>query len=165
MDANNLFDAIGYFKDLCSKNKLAVANNFFPCVCSGINTLEDVMTNFRSQSAFLCVDDTNDGATEQTSGGYFKKRTFTVFLLKQYKLNDMADRQKSLDVCRQLYRQIHSRMIIDKENLNNELVYLNTENILSREFGEFFMSGCTGLYFMTDVSEPINLQYNSDEWS
>ena len=33
-----------------------------------------------------------------------------------------------------------------------------------RELVEYFISGCTGLYFMIDVSEPIDLSYNADEW-
>ncbi len=164
MDAINLFDAIGYFKNLCSKNRLAKANDFYPCVCSGINSLEEVLEQFRRKSAFFAVDDTNDGVTERRSGGFFKKRTFTIFLMKRYKFDDMADRQVALTICRRLSRQIHSRMLRDRENMNNELVYLNTDNVYSRELGEFFINGCTGLYFMVDVSEPIDLSYNADDW-
>ncbi len=164
MDTNNLFDAIAYFKGLCNKNKLAKTNSFYPCTCSGINSLEEVLQAFRRESAFFAVDDTNDGVTERRSGGFFKKRTFTIFVMKRYKYDDMADRQSQLDTCRQLYRQIHSRMLLDRENMNNELVYLNTDNVYSRELGEYFISGCTGLYFMVDVSEPINLKYDKDEW-
>ena len=67
MDTINLFDAIGYFKSMCLKNKLAKTHGFFPCVCSGINSLEEVLENFRRQSAFFAVDDTNDGVTERCS--------------------------------------------------------------------------------------------------
>lgn len=164
MDTNNLFDAITYFKGLCNKNKLAKANAFYPCVCSGINSLEEVLQAFRREAAFFAVDDTNDGVTERRSGGFFKKRTFTIFIMKRYKYDDMADRQLQLDTCRQLYRQVHSRMLLDRENMSNDLVYLNTDNVYSRELGEYFISGCTGLYFMIDVSEPINLKYDKDEW-
>jgi hypothetical protein len=165
MDNINLFDAHAYFKGLCAKNKLAVANNFYPCSCSGIDTLEDVVTNIRTKSAFCCVDDTNDAVVEQINGGYFNHRVFTVFLLKRCKLNDMESRQKSLDICRQLFRQFHSRMIIDKNGLNDELIYLNTDRIPSREIGKYFMNGCTGLYFMVDIQEPTELIYNKDEWN
>ncbi len=164
MDAVNLFDAIGYFKNMCSGNRLAKAHNFYPCVCSGINSLEEVLENFRRQSAFFAVDDTNDGVTERRSGGYFKKRTFTIFIMKRYTFNDMEDRQRALDICRQLARQVHSRMLLDGEDLTNDLIYLNTDNVYSRELGEYFINGCTGLYFMIDVSEPIDLSYNADEW-
>ena len=164
MDAVNLFDAIGYFKNMCNRNRLAKAHNFYPCICSGINSLEEVLENFRRQSAFFAVDDTNDGVTERRSGGYFKKRTFTIFIMKRYTFNDMEDRQRALDICRQLARQIHSRMLLDGEDLTNDLIYLNTDNVYSRELGEYFINGCTGLYFMIDVSEPIDLSYNEDEW-
>lgn len=164
MDAINLFDAIGYFKNMCQRNKLAKAYNFYPCACSGINSLEGVLENFRKQSSFFAVDDTNDGVTERRSGGFFKKRTFTIFIMKRYAFGDMSDRQASLDICRQLARQVHSRMLLDREDLSNDLIYLNTDNVYSRELGEYFINGCTGLYFMIDVSEPIDLSYNADEW-
>lgn len=164
MGTNNLFDAISYFKGMASKNKLAKVLGFYPCTCSGMNSLEDVLANFRTKSAFLAVDDTNDGVTERRSGGFFKKRTFTIFLLNKYRYDDMADRQQSLDVCRQIYRQIHSRLLVDKERMSNSLVYLNVDNIYTRELGEYFISGCTGLYFMVEVSEPINLMYDELEW-
>lgn len=68
MDTSKFFDGHAYFKELTEKNKLAKANSFFPCSCSGINSLQDVLDNFRKQSAFVCVDDTNDAATEQIGG-------------------------------------------------------------------------------------------------
>ena len=170
MDAINFFDGHEYFKDLTEKNKLAKANAFFPCSCSGINSLQDVLENFRKQSAFVCIDDTNDASTEQIGGGWFKKRTFTVFLLIRYKFDDMKDRAEKLDICRhdicrQIFRQFHSRMIRDKylyEDMDKS--FLNVSRIYARELGEYFISGCTGLYFMTEISEPINLCYKEDEW-
>lgn len=165
MDAINFFDGHEYFKDLTEKNKLAKASAFFPCSCSGINSLQDVLEYFRKQSAFVCIDDTNDASTEQIGGGWFKKRTFTVFLLIRYKFDDMKDRAEKLDICRQIFRQFHSRMIRDKylyEDMDKS--FLNVSRIYARELGEYFISGCTGLYFMTEISEPINLCYKEDEW-
>lgn len=164
METNNLFDAIGYFKGAAAKNKLAKSNGFYPCSCSGINTLEEVLAKFKKESAFISVDDTNDGVTERRSGGFFKKRTFTVFIMKKYKYGDMNSRQASMDICRELSRQIHSRMLKDRENMGSKFIYLNTDNVYSRELGEYFINGCTGVYFMVDVSEPINLIYNAEEW-
>ena len=148
MDTSKFFDGHTYFKELTEKNKLAKANAFFPCSCSGINSLQDVLDNFRRQSAFVCIDDTNDAATEQIGGGWFKKRTFTVFLLIRYRYDDMTD-----------------RMIRDKyiyEDL--DLSFLNVSRIYTRELGEYFISGCTGLYFMAELTEPTDLCYKEDEW-
>ena len=55
-------------------------------------------------------------------------------------------------------------MIVDSKRMSNELIYLQTDNILSRELGQYFMNGCTGLYFMIDVSEPVDLKFDSAEW-
>ncbi len=139
-------------------------HGFHPCTVSGIEFLQEPLQQFRQKTAFLAVDDTNDATIVQQSGGWFKRRTFTVFLLMRYRMDDMADRRAKLDICREIYRQFVSRMIIDKEDLSNELVYLNTARIMSRELGTYFMSGCTGLYFMTDVLEPIDVMYNEKEW-
>lgn len=165
MDTSKFFDSHAYFKELTEKNKLAKANSFFPCSCSGINSIQDVLDNFRKQSAFVCVDDTNDAATEQIGGGWFKKRTFTVFLLIRYRYDDMTERAAKLDICRQLFRQFHSRMIRVKyiyEDL--DLSFLNVSKIYARELGEYFISGCTGLYFMVELTEPTDLCYKEDEW-
>jgi hypothetical protein len=159
-----LFDAIGYFKNLCSLNRLARKTGFYPCSCSGIDSLEEVLDLFRTHSCFFAVDDTNDGVTERRSGGFFKKRTFTVFLLHRYEFGNMSDREKALSICRELYRQIHSRLLVDKERFDNNLIYMNTENVFSRELGQYFLNGCTGLYFMFDVSEPLELIFNEEEW-
>ena len=164
MDTIHFFDGIAYFKALAEKNKLAKANKFFPCTCSGINSLEEVLQNLQRQSAFIAIDDTNDAAIEQRGGGWFKARTFTVFLMKRYKFGDMADRQQQLDTCRQLFRQIHSKLIIDKET-NDELMYMDVSRIYSREFGQYFINGCTGLYFMLTLHEPVDLRYNESEWT
>ncbi|MBR3896804.1 MAG: hypothetical protein IKJ42_07325 [Bacteroidaceae bacterium] len=164
MDAKRLFDAHTYFCNLCKSNRLTEQYGFHPCTVSGIGSLQEPLQQFRQKTAFLAVDDTNDAAIVQQAGGFFKKRTFTVFLLMRYRMDDMADRQTKLDICRNIFLQLISRMIIDKEDLSNELVYLNTARIMSRELGTYFMSGCTGLYFMTDVLEPVDVSYNEEEW-
>ena len=50
MDTSKFFDGHAYFKELTEKNKLAKANSFFPCSCSGINSLQDVLDNFRKET-------------------------------------------------------------------------------------------------------------------
>lgn len=166
MNDKIFFDAEEYFRTMCEQNKICTNSGFKFCTCSGIETLQGPLDSFRKSNAFFCVDDTNDGAMFQgRGGGWYKKRTFTVFILHRYKFNDMADRAEKLSLCRTLFRQICSRMLIDTDDFRNDLIYLHTDNILSRELGQYFMNGCTGLYFMIDVSEPVDLTYQADEWS
>lgn len=165
MDAKRFFDSETYFAGLCDMNRLAHAQGFKFCTCSGIESLQGPLDRFRTTNAFFCLDDTNDGQLFQgKNGGWFKQRTFTVFILHRYRFNDESDRAAKLAVCRSLFRQIMTKMIVDADDWRNELVYLHTENVLSRELGQYFLNGCTGLYFMIDVSEPVDLKYNIEEW-
>ncbi len=166
MDAKNLFDGETYFSGLCSANRFAVGHGFRFCTCSGIETLQGPLQKFRDTNAFFCFDDTNDGSMFQgKNGGWFKKRTFTVFIMHRYELKRETTRVEALAICRELFRQICSRMIVDSDSLDNDLIYLHTENILSRELGQYFLNGCTGLYFMIDVSEPVDLKFDESEWT
>lgn len=165
MDAKRFFDSEKYFASLCKGNRLAVERGFRFCTCSGIESLQGPLDRFKTASAFFCLDDTNDGALFQgRAGGWFKKRTFTVFFLHRYTFRDESDRAAKLSICRELFRQVMSRMLVDADDMQNELIYLHTDNVLSRELGQYFMSGCTGLYFMIDVSEPVDLKFDADEW-
>lgn len=165
MDAKTFFDSEEYFSDLCNRNRMAVDNGFQFCTCSGLESLQGPLERFKSTNAFFCLDDTNDGALFRgRGGGWYKKRTFTVFILHRYKFSDEQDRAHQLAICRDLFRQILSRMVVDADDLQNNLIYLHTDTILSRELGQYFMNGCTGLYFMIDVSEPVDLVFDKSEW-
>ncbi len=165
MDAKTFFDSESYFSSLCDCNLLAVENEFRFCTCSGIESLQGPLENFRTTNAFFCLDDTNDGRLFQgKNGGWFKLRTFTVFIMKRYTAGDERDRAAKLAICRDIFRQVMSRMLVDADDLKNELVYLHTGNVMSRELGQYFINGCTGLYFMIDVSEPVDLKYDRSEW-
>ena len=164
MDSKNLFDFHAYLHSLVEKNKLAQTAGFYPCACSGIGYLEDLLQEHRSHRAFVCVSDTSDDSTTRHSGGWFKRRVFTVFILHRYNTRSTADYRDKLSLCRELFRQLHSRFLVDESALQNELAYLNVEDIRSRELGGQFLNGSTGLYFMLAIDEPIDLQYNGDEW-
>ena len=165
MNAKTLFDYIAYFRGLWQQNKLAQSDGFKFCTCSGIETLQGPLQQFRTTSAFFCVDDTNDGATFRgRNGGWFKRRTITVFLMHRYSIKDMASYETALSKCRMLFQQLLTRMLIDEDALSNDMVYLRTESVLSRELGQYFLNGCTGLYFMIEVAEPVDLTYDATQW-
>ena len=120
MNAKQLFDYIGYFKGLWERNKLAQAEKFKWCTCSGIETLQGPLQQFRTANAFFCVDDTNDGATFRgRNGGWFKKRTVTVFLLHRYSMKDMSSYETALEKCRKLMQQLLTRMLTDEDALED----------------------------------------------
>lgn len=165
MDAIEFFDAEKYFGEMCAKNKLAQQNGFHFCTCSGIENLEGPLQEFSTEKAFFCIDDTNDGGfATGRSGGWHKKRIFTIFLLHRYNYGNEAERIAVLGLCRRLCRQLLTKLIKDSGNPDNEMVYLDVNTIMTRELGKYFMSGCTGCYFMVEMGEPVDLVYDPGEW-
>ena len=164
MNTKTLFDFVGYIKDLTKQNRLANDHQFVPCTCSGIGYLEDVLARLRSERAFVCVSDVCEESITRHGGGWFKRRVFTVFLLSRYNVRDTEDYHTKMNLCRELFRQFHSRFIVDEHRLQSELTDMAVDEIRSRELGGQFLNGCTGLYFMVALDEPTDLQYNQDEW-
>lgn len=164
MNAKTFFDFNAYMARLTRQNRLAKAEGFHPCDCSGIAHLEGILQNMRTKKAFVCTSDVAEESTVNRGGGYFKRRVFTVFIIKRFRTGDMASYSEALDTCRELMRQLHSKFIIDEADLQNDLVYLNVGNVKSRELGGQFLDSATGLYFTISMDEPTDLRYNADEW-
>lgn len=166
MNAKRLFNYIAYFQDLHEHNVLAQAKSFQFCTCSGPNQLQGALEQFRTANAFFIVDDTCDGRiTRQRNGGYFNARVLMVYLLHRYNLKSMDSYQTALNTCRALLQQLMSRMIIDEDALSNEMVYLRTDSLRTNEIGQYFLNGCTGLYFRVEVYEPVDLTYDAAQWT
>lgn len=164
---DNIFNAFDYFELLGRQNKLAQEEGFKVGRCSGIGGLQDMMRDFRTQSRYILVDDTTSENTFSSGVGYFRKSVYTVFIVAPYRADDMADRERQLNLCRRLFRQMHSRLLHDREEMayGDMLEYLQVDRVYSNEFPQYFMSGLTGLYFMVENDEPIDLQYDGDEWT
>lgn len=159
------FDAMGYFADLTRRNKLCVANGFTPVACSGPMGLEGLVSEMQYTKNFVAVDDTNEGDALMSDGGYFKTTTFTVWILAKYDFNDMADRQEKLAMCRTIYLQFLRRMLRDKYKFAENFNYFMGERIATRELGAYFIGGLTGLEFHFNVSVPLDLCYNEEEFN
>ena len=89
-----------------------------------------------------------------------------MFILAAYRYDDMADREEKLRLCRRIFRQIHSKMLYDKENLTygDSMEYMDINSIYSKEMPRYSMNGVTGLYFLVNNDEPVDLTYNNEEW-
>ena len=164
--ASKFFDVKFYFNKMAAANKLAVAQNYKVVDCTGIETLEGVLAGFKSGMNFIAIDDTNDGRFFQSpSGGWFKRRTCTVFILSHYSIKDMNQRIERLDNCRELQRQFITRMVNDRYVNQSSMYTLGIEEIYYREFGALLVDGLTGTYFMINVDEPVDVSYKENEWA
>lgn len=162
----NQFDALAYFAELGRTNKLAKENGFVVDFCSGPGALEPMMTNYRDAENFIFVDDTTSSNTFSNKVGWFDRNVYCVHILAGYDLGDADSYNRALRLCRTIFRQFLSKVIKDKENYKygNALMYLNTGNIYSNEYGRYSFNGCTGLFFQVQNDEPTDLTYNADEW-
>ena len=159
------FDAVSYFRDLTQKNKLTSELGFLPTTCSGPHSFEGLLTNLMKSKNFVLIDDTNDGnVVINGDGGFFKVVTYTVWILMRYSNNDMNDRQEKLNMCRKIFRQFLTKMIIDKYKWESNFTYLLSDQVDTRELGAYFINGLTGVEFHIDVREPLNLEFNNEEW-
>lgn len=159
------FDAMTYFRNLTQSNRLCVAHGFSAASCSGPASFEGLLSQMMDVENFVVVDDTNEGNVTASDGGFFKRVTYTVWILARYAYNDMNDRQEKLNLCRTIFRQFLSKILIDKYQWQMDFTYLLSDNVDTRELGAWFINGLTGMEFHLDVQEPLDLVYDGEQWS
>lgn len=166
MAQESIFNAFEYFRRLGSENKLACDEGFKTGRCSGLGGVQDMMSDFRKQNRYILVDDTTAQNTYSNGVAFFRKSVYTVFIVAPFRIDDMAEREERMNICRKIFRQMHSRIIHDRDNMvyGDAMEYLQADRIYSSEFPQYFMNGVTGLYFMVENDEPIDLQYDGKEW-
>lgn len=157
-----MWNAVTYFETLCNQ-LIATKTNFKFCRVSGLSQLEDVLTNWTKNKAFMAVDDSDDGTTISTGSGYFNRRTIVVIILKKFNILNMTERETILNECRIIYKSIISRLLKDSQKVEG-LMYLDKMRIPYHEVPGQFAGGTCGLYFTITVDEPINLIYNESDW-
>lgn len=158
-------DFYDYFSMICAKSKLAQANNFLFSKVSGISGLEECVANAQHANAFFAMDDVTDGSVICKNGHFFTRKILTVILLKRFALQDQNSYNDSMEVCRELRRQIFSRLLRDRVLKEyKELTYIDLSQSLFRELEKATLAGCTGTYIMFNVDVPTNYAYNDSEW-
>lgn len=164
---NSSFDAIAYFYALTERNKLAQEKGFVPVTISNTDNLEGLMEEYRDNDRFVAVTDTNSGNLSSPDGayGFSKRRAYTVFILSAYEYGNMQSRQEELELCRELFLQFVSRILRDKYLYDEKQMYFDTHAIPNQELGRYYLSGVAGLHFTLYVQEPVDLQYEEDQWS
>ena len=164
---NSSFDAIAYFYALTERNKLAQEKGFVPVTISNTDNLEGLMEEYRDNDRFVAVTDTNSGNLSSPDGayGFSKRRAYTVFILSAYEYGNMQSRPEELELCRELFLQFVSRILRDKYLYDEKQMYFDTHAIPNQELGRYYLSGVAGLHFTLYVQEPVDLQYEEDQWS
>ena len=163
----NSFDAIRYFEDMTLRNKLAQERGFLPVVISNTDNLEGLMEEYRDHDRFVAIADTSTGNLASPDGayGFQKRRAYTVFILSAYEYGNMDARQEELELCRKIFHQFVSRIIHDKYEYEEKQMFFDTHAIPNQEIGRYYLSGMTGLHFTLYTWEPLDLEYEENQWS
>ena len=161
------FDAIAYFTTMTETNKLAKKSDFVPVTISNTDNLEGLLEDYRDNDRFVAITDTSSGNLSSPDGayGFQKRRAYTVFILSAYEYDNMASRQEELDLCRELFHQFVSKILHDKYSYEEKQMFFDTRAIPNQEIGRYYLSGMTGLHFTLYTWEPIDLTYETDQWS
>lgn len=160
MENNQIFDPVTYMEQLHGQLKLTKDKYKFTKV-SGVGNLEGVLENSRGNKFFFAVDDSQDGTTFRGAGaGYFERRPYTVFILGKADYGDFETRKQVLSEAKAIYRAILSRLIADKLNIP----VLDVQRIAFYEVPPAFATGCSGIYFIFHVENPVNLMYDATDW-
>lgn len=154
-----MFDPITYMQTLHGKMKLTKDKYRFSKV-SGLAALEEVLDNFKREKYFFAVDDSQDGVTFRSGGAYFERRPYTVFILGKAEYGKMDQRAAVMEEAKTIYRNLLTKLIKDKLTIP----VLNMEQIRFFEVPPAFAFGCSGLYFIFTVENPVNLMYDAAEW-
>lgn len=152
---------------MAEHNKLAQEKGFVPVTISNSDNLEGLFEEYRDNDRFVAISDTNSGNLSSSDGayGFSKRRAYTVFILSAYEYDNMQSRQEELDLCRELFHQFVSRIIRDKYQYEEKMMYFDTHTIPNQEIGRYYLSGMTGLHFTLYVQEPIDLVYDDEQWT
>lgn len=164
MNPRTLFDFTDYIHTVASLNKLARGAGFHPCAASGMGGVTEMIAQMRRYGAFIVTDDLVTGGTVQKGGAWFQRRTFTVHIVARYQQGNETDRKQKAQICRELLRQLQSRLLRDEAMLSNHLAYIDLQAMPVADVGQYFLEGCTGLYFQINFDEPIDISYDAAEW-
>lgn len=155
-----MFNPVTYMQQLHSQLNLTKTDYQF-CKVSGLSALEEVLENSKYHNKFFAVDDSQDGTTQRRGGAYFERRPYTVFVLGKAEYGDMDARATVLEEAKTIYRHLLSKLIKDKISIP----MLDMQNIRFYEVPPAFATGCSGLYFVFWVENPVNLVYDDQAWT
>ena len=161
-DKSFSWNASKFFSDLTARNKFAREKKFMFCRVSGLDGFEEALQKSLTHTAFVCVSDISQGYT-QLNNTPQTRRVKTVFLAMRHVVNDMAARERCMDIMRELFRQFMSVLILEQTRLQQNNIYLDPR-ISFQEIDKYFFTGCACAWFQIAVDTYTDLQFNKDEW-
>lgn len=159
---NGRWNAAAFFEDLTNSNRLARQEGFCFCRVSGLDGFEEAVNEATTATAFVCVSDIADGFTELNNTPR-TRRVKTIFFAMRHAAENMQEREKCMEIMRELFRQFMSKLILEKVRLEQNCIYIDPR-IAFNEIDRYFFTGAAGAYFQIAVDVFTDLRLNDDEW-
>ncbi len=128
-----MFDFLSYMDGLCKANRLAQDQSFIHSTCSGINYVKGMLEQYQTTANFLCTSDVCSESTFLSSGGWFKRRVYMVFVLMRYEYGRAYRYEHHLGKARERKPWFNKSWYISVEILKNHLA-----SILGDQFAGAF---------------------------
>lgn len=160
LDGN--WDAAAFFSNLIDKNKLAKSLGFRFCNVSGLEGFEEALENMQNTVNYFCVSDISDGYTDLENSPS-TRRVKTVFMAMRHEAENMELRAHSMEVMRELFRQLMSVLIKERVRLEEKCIYID-QRIKFSEIDRYFFSGGSCAFFQIGVDVFENMCFNPEEW-
>ena len=157
------WDSTAFFERLTASNRLAQAHAADFCRVSGLDGFNECLGRMKSSKLIIAASDTSSGAFIMNDNTPHNDRVKLFFFAMRHKLDDMAAREKALDLMRELFRQFMTKLMLEKVRLEEQCLYLD-DAISFNEIDQYFFSGMACAYFQIKVTTYSDLRYNPDEW-
>ncbi len=160
------WDATQYFRDMTTQNILAQQHGFLFVTVPSIAAAFALAEDRTKSAAHVAFCETSDGQMRQgNSGGYFRHKVYTVFILHRANIKSEADKNAKLNICRNIRDQFYSRLITEAEELEAATSYIFQQSIQERDTPTFTLDGCVGTFFQLEFDIPVDLRYNPSQWT
>lgn len=156
------WNAAAFFELLTKSNKLAAAKGFAFARVSSLDGFEELISRALSVKAYVAVSDSSQGSISLANSPH-SRHVKTVFLFMRHKEGDMPARENCLATMRELFRQLMSALVLEKNRLAEGCIYID-DNISFTEIDRYFFTGGACAYFQIAVDTYVNLQYDREEW-
>lgn len=161
---NNVnWDSTAFFERLTNTNRLAQSYEADFCRVSGLDGFNECLGVLKSSKLIVAASDTSSGAFFMNDNTPHNDQVKLFFIAMRHRLDDMAAREKALDLMRELFRQFMSKLALEKVRLEEQCLYLDGA-ISFNEINQYFFSGMACAYFQLKVTTYSDLRYNPDEW-
>ena len=156
------WNAVEFFQQLTAQNKLCQEKGFRFVKISGLQGLEEAISQMQETKNFVAVIDNAVGYTELQNTPH-TTRVRTLFFAMRHKLGDMSARERCMDTIRDIHQQFCSKLLMERTRLEQDRLYIDSR-ITLQEASQYLVPGTAICMCEISVTKYIDLSFNPDQW-